>query len=650
MNKKLLLIVIIVVIGASAFFMFGLPKTPKGHELTIDTNIEEAGTVSGGGRYEFNEDLSVKAIANTGYYFLGWYFGEDLLSTSEEYNCKMWDKSVTLEAKFIALPPEYSESGGGSAMYQEYSLTVKSAMPNLGKVNLNDQGAKQEYKVTTTTGTNFKFLALTTSANRFLGWFDADDNLITTNGVFNFAMPTFEYTLSAKWDCPATDGVALINNTYICETCGGYSCKIFSNDGGFKMFEESNKKILISYSGDQTQIKIPDGVNKIGNESFKYHTNITSIEIPSSVTEIGSSAFSACSSLTSIKLPNSVTSIGDSAFRGCSRLTEITLPFVGATLNGTSNSHFGYIFGASSYSYNDHYIPNSLNKVTITGGSSIGSSAFYGCSGLWSVEIPESVTSIGERAFSGCSSLQFNVYNNAKYLGNLANPYHALIKGANSNISSISIHADAKVIADNAFYGYSRLVSVVIGDSVTSIGDAAFQNCSSLTSIEIPKSVTSIGSYAFYNCSGLTSIEIPDSVTSIGSYAFSSCDSLTSVVIPDSVTSIGNSAFWNCDSLTSVVIPDSVTSIGDDAFWNCDSLTSVVIGNSVTSIGDDAFRSCDSLTKVYYKGNSTEWSNITIGSVNSNLTNATRYYYSETQPMVSGKFWHYDENGAIVEW
>ena len=133
-------------------------------------------------------------------------------------------------------------------------------------------------------------------------------------------------------------------------------------------------------------------------------------------------------------------------------------------------------------------IPNSV--------TSIGSSAFEGCSGLKSVTIPNSVTSIGEEAFRDCSSL----------------------------------------------------TSVTIPNSVTSIDKGTF-SCSGLTSVTIPNSVTSIGEDAFCGCSRLTSVTIPNSVTKIGSYAFSYCRNLTSVTIGNSVTSIGAYAFEKCRAI-----------------------------------------------------------------------------------------------------
>ena len=233
--------------------------------------------------------------------------------------------------------------------------------------------------------------------------------------------------------------------------------------------------------------------------------------------------------------------------------------------------------------------------------TSIGGSAFYNCTLLTSVTIPNSVTSIGNYAFEYCTSL-----------------------------TSVTIPNSVTSIGNSAFYGCTSLTSITIPDSVTSIGDRAFGYCDSLTSVTIPDSVTSIGEYTFYRCSSLTSVTIPDSVTSIGNVAFFGCTSLTSITIPDSVTSIGDRAFGYCDSLkafygkfassdnrclivdgvlnsfapaglTEYTISGSVTSIVNKAFISCESLASVTIPDSVTSIGYMAFAYCTSLERVYCK-------------------------------------------------
>ena len=417
-------------------------------------------------------------------------------------------------------------------------------------------------------------------------------------------------------------------------------------------------------------------VTEIGGRAFAGRNWITGVTIPDSVTSIGGSAFSDCSSLTSIVIPDSVTSIERGAFYGCSSLTGIT---ISDSVTSIGSQAFLYCSSLTSilvaegnkvYHSAGNCLIETASKTLILGCStsvipvdgsvtSIGVSAFHGCSNLTGITIPDSVTSIGDSAFYGCSSLTSilvaegnKVYHSA---GNclIGTASKTLILGCSTSV----IPADGSVtsIGDSAFFGCSSLTSIVIPDSVTSIGGDAFYGCSSLTGITIPDSVTSIGSFAFSGCSSLTGITIPDSVTSIGSQAFYGCSSLTSIAIPDSVTSIGGFAFYGCSSLTSILVAEgnkvyhsagnclietasktlilgcstsvipvdgSVTSIENSAFDGCSSLTSIVIPDSVTSIGGGAFYGCDSLTTVYYTGTEEEWAAIEIGSLNDVLYRA----------------------------
>ncbi len=299
------------------------------------------------------------------------------------------------------------------------------------------------------------------------------------------------------------------------------------------------------------------GSTIIGDYAFSGCGNLTNIDIPEGIISIEESAFSGCRSLTKIELPSTVTSVGWSAFSGCNRLISISLPFIG---NGSDQTHFGYIFGASSYSDNNKYVPSSLKEVIITGGTSIGKYAFSDCTSLTSIEIPNSVTSIGQGAFRGCNNLE-NVYYKGTIedwcsikllctpMGYAKHIYMLNENGCYDEVLKIIIPAHISKIGNDQFYGFNAATSVSIPNNITSIGDNAFYNCSNLKNIIISEGVVYIGRYAFYNCSNLESMTIPEGVTSIGDYAFDKCSSLTNITIPNSLTSIGNNSFNQCYKL-----------------------------------------------------------------------------------------------------
>ncbi len=280
----------------------------------------------------------------------------------------------------------------------------------------------------------------------------------------------------------------------------------------------------------------------------------------------------------------------------------------------------------------DQIIPENVeyeNKTyTVT---EIDGSAFYKCTDLTSVTIPNTITIIGAYTFSECTSL----------------------------------------------------TSITIPNSVTTIGRGAFSNCSGLTSVTIPNSVTTIGyNDAFWLCSNLTEInveednpnyssldgvlfnkektllilypinkpdteyEIPNTVTTIQRDGFSDCKNLVTLTIPNSVTTIREINFMNCIKLTTInveennsnyssldgvlfnkektslisyptnkltteyEIPNSITTIKEYAFWNCEKLVTVTIPNSVTTIEEGNFWRCLSLTDINVEENNSNFNSL----------------------------------------
>ena len=201
----------------------------------------------------------------------------------------------------------------------------------------------------------------------------------------------------------------------------------FTTDG-YSLFDGSSKTILLGGI-----LSAFDGIKNIGDNAFKGRN------------------------LQTLVVPENVKSIGCGAFEGCP-LNSATLPFIGAGVEVESGDHFGYIFGALTYSSNKVKVPSTLKTVTITGFGSrdrvIYGHAFYECVNVENVTIPSNTATIRVSAFDDCKKL-----------------------------FAFTIPSGVFDLGDKAFYSCTSLTEIVIPSSVKNIGRSAFSICSKLARV-----------------------------------------------------------------------------------------------------------------------------------------------------------------------
>jgi hypothetical protein len=491
-------------------------------------------------------------------------------------------------------------------------------------------------------------------------------------------------------------------------TFGGAPTALYNPPVPFNYTTNNGAISITAYTGSGGAVTIPSTiyvtsatnflpVTSIGPNAFAGSTGLSSVSIPSGVTTIGNFAFRNCSSLSSVNIPGWVTNFGDYAFANCTNLTSVFLgsnapvispgqfQYIDMFFLNDSNAAAYYLPGTTGWSFTFVGIPKVLLPYTCTAASgtitiqgyagsggavtipttigglpvtSIGNEAFYQCTNLTSVTIPDSVTNIGHGAFAFCGNLTNAIlpdnlvsvgicaFMNCTNLARVTLGAHTASLGISefdscASLTSLTIPGSVIKIGSSALQNCGGLTNVTIGKGVASIGNRAFDACSNLTvmavdpqniifgsvdgvlvnkglnliaqypggkngTYAIPNCVSNIGNGVFYGSIHLTEITIPSGVQSIGDWAFGSCSGLTHLIIPNNVGTIGSYSFESCSNLVKVTIADSVTSIGYHVFDNCPNLTDVTIGSGLigfgSRIGLNIFSDCLNLTSIYLRG------------------------------------------------
>lgn len=246
---------------------------------------------------------------------------------------------------------------------------------------------------------------------------------------------------------------------------GGYvSSRAASTGAGFNI----NGKELVSYSGTDFVVTVPDGVEVIGKGAFAANANITEVILPDSVIEIGYGAFADCTALQKITLPNAVTVVGDSAFNHCTNLQSVTIGSGLRTLGSGAFADCDRLSNVRIAANNKNF--SCVDGVIYDASQSKIYQYLAGRQGR-QYRMPDTVTDIVRYAFWGCDQLEDITFS----AGLTRIPDYAVADAG--SIETVTINAPLCAIGLKAFDGCRSLKQIVFPMSVTEIHDTAFDSC-----------------------------------------------------------------------------------------------------------------------------------------------------------------------------
>lgn len=383
----------------------------------------------------------------------------------------------------------------------------------------------------------------------------------------------------------------------------------------YELLEDENAYELIGVSEELEEYTVAASINglpviAVGNSAFYSNTTVKRVHLPDSIVRIEAYAFDDCFALEEIVFPSGIEIIGFNAFSDCTSLKLLKLPA-------------------------------SLKEIRAY--------AFARCTGLQKIYVNPALELIEKDAFLSCDAIsEIHLESVAAWCGiefeNIdANPISMAesLFLCDEPLENLTVSGVDK-ISDYAFFGFSGIKSLILGEGVEFIGSSAFSNCSGITRLELSDSVKTVGKSAFNSCSSLEYVVIGKGVERFEGLAFYACSAIYAVEVKD-LAAWCDAFFYTDNSGTAnplryadelivdgktvdnLVIPDGVKRITTLAFIGFRG-SSVSLPNSMRVIEDTAFYMCDNLVGLHFRGTRNELSLMSIGY--NNFANVDKISYN----------------------
>lgn len=441
-----------------------------------------------------------------------------------------------------------------------------------------------------------------------------------------FMSPTKTLSKEAFYHCSSLERLDLSN------------CRSYPDDA-------FNGLTNLEYTGGagspQGVITIPEGTTSIGGwGNFIGCNKITSVILPDSLTYIQGNNFQKMAALTDITVGTGMAIWVRGNFSNCPNFNKVNIKDLDAWLNITFEST-GDAETPLAVARHLYLNGTEVTSVDFTGKTMIKDKVLWGCLGLTSVVLPNTITSIGNSAFRWCENLVISDLNlpNLTILGSYA--------FTGTKLQAISSLGNIVSLSQGCFYNCTQLVNAVIPSTSTIVPKECFKNCLALTSVDLPSSVTTIERDAFSDCRNLATIDLTN-ITSLGEESFARCGSLSRFNGPNStigeiylpnLTGNMDGVFRNLSQYAAAQIVYNITSLGTITgigSW-CFSIMrieTIHLPSTLKKISSNAFMNSPYVHDIYWEGTMDQWVNIDFGGEGSNpcSRSSVNFYVNGTTP------------------